>query len=95
VHIMIKSHILVAIMALAIVPVTAKANPPAANCPGTKPEARRLRAVECPAFWPLNQGSPLKAAQYSNYRDSPDPPYCVEVSKGGKTSILMLQLQPI
>lgn len=87
-RIMIKNHILVAIMALAIVPATTKANPSVANCPRTKPEARGLRAVECPAFWPINQGSPLKAAQYSNYRDSAYPPYCVEVSKAGKTSIL-------
>ena len=85
-RIMIKNQLPVVIMALAIVPATA--NPSAANCPKTAPEARGLRAVECPAFWPDNQGSPLKAAQFSNYRDSPDPPYCDEVSKGGKTSIL-------
>lgn len=58
------------------------------RCPKTSPEARGLRAVECPAYWPVNQGSPLTAAQYSNYRDSPDPPFCVEVSKEGKTSTL-------
>jgi hypothetical protein len=65
------------------------------RCPKTAPEARGLRAVECPAFWPNNQGSPLKAGQFSNYRDSPDPPYCDEVSKGGKLLFSMLQVKPI
>jgi hypothetical protein len=95
VRIMIKNHILVAIMALAIVPATAKANPSAANCPRTKPEARSLRAVECPAFWPINQGSPLKAAQYSNYPDSPDPLIALKSAKGGKFLFSMLQVKPI
>ncbi|MGH9455535.1 MAG: hypothetical protein ACRD2O_16365 [Terriglobia bacterium] len=59
----------------------------ATSCPETTPEVRGLRAVECPAFWPASQGSPLVAAQYYDDSGNPERHSCVESSNEGKTYI--------
>ena len=84
-RIMIKNYIAATIMTFSIIPMIAKGNPLATNCLKAEPEARGLRGVECPAFWPINKNSPLTAAQYFNYPDTPDPAPCVDVTKEEKT----------
>lgn len=46
------------------------------RCPKTTPEARGLRSVECPAYWPPGKGADLKSAEFWDLDFTPGAPLC-------------------